>query len=210
MHKLFGFPVGLYHIKPDSFNKNSIVKPIEDNYYNSATKNSFDNLKSNIHSEFKNTDTLDFLSPGYEKELLPLYSEYVEKYLSSFSWKENFNYKLTISNYIALKNGQFMKRHYHNNADFTGVHYLKYDNTHVTTNYENDRGYVPWLRDFSPNLFNKLDSNNIDNSWAFEDYRINIKEDDFCIVPAVLPHSVPVQKTDSLRITIVIDVKIEK
>ena len=41
-----------------------------------------------------------------------------------------------------------MKRHYHNNADFSGVHYLKYDNTHITTNYENDRA-CSWLRDFS-------------------------------------------------------------
>tara|TARA_Y100000004_G_C8830378_1_gene375880 strand:- start:165 stop:797 length:633 start_codon:yes stop_codon:yes gene_type:complete len=210
MHKLFGFPVGLYHISPNSYDKNSIVNPIETNYNKSETRNNFDNLKSNIHCEFRDTDTLEFLCPDYKKELLPLYSECVEKYLSGFSWKENFSYKLTISNYIALKSGQFMKRHYHNNADFTGVHYLKYDNTHITTNYENDRGYVPWLRDFSPNLFYKLDNNNIDNSWAFEDYRINVKEDDFCIVPAVLPHSVPVQKTDSLRITIVIDVKIKK
>ena len=104
-----------------------------------------------------------------------------------------------------------MQSHYHDNSDFTAVHYLKFDKEkHKPTIFENKNTYVSYLKNLRPELLNLLDSSDLNNSWAREYWSFNIEEDDFCITPSFLHHFVPVQTSDKIRITIVLNIYLSK
>jgi hypothetical protein len=104
-----------------------------------------------------------------------------------------------------------MKSHVHVDCDFSAVHYIKFDEiAHTSTLFENNNNYSNFSKNLRPNLDNILDKTCILNSWYYKNFRLKIKENDICIVPGLLSHSISKQlKTEKTRITIVCNITLE-
>ena len=104
-----------------------------------------------------------------------------------------------------------MRSHIHNDCDFSAVHYIKFDDTvHTATLFENSNNYSNFSEYLRPNLNKILDRNCILNSWFFNHFKFKIKENDICIVPGLLSHSISKQiETEKTRITIVCNITLE-
>ena len=210
MYNVFSFPVEITSINPNNYNKKKLIKDIEYNYNLDEDRNAWDNERSKMHHSFNDYDNKNFKYIDYE-ELLPLYKSEIEKYFSSFKFKQSINYNFNIVNYTCMKSSQYMQSHYHNNSDFTAVHYLKFDkNKHKPTVFENKNTYATYIKYLRPELTELLDFTDIKNSWCMENWGFNIDEDDFCISPSFLFHHVPKQNSDDTRITIVLNINIER
>ena len=83
MNYLFGFPVGIYKIDPNNYDKEKIVSDIIDNYKVDPTRNKWDNSESNIHHELDDRNNNNFKKINYSS-LLPLYDEKIKEYLNNF------------------------------------------------------------------------------------------------------------------------------
>ena len=215
LKQIFGFPVYIENINPNSYDKKKIIKDIEFNYKKDKHRDKwaehFNNFnKSNLHHSYDDHDNLNFKSINYDK-LIPIYSKVFEKFFNNLHLSKSFKFKFNIVNYTCMTSNQFMKGHYHPEADFTAVHYIKFDKTiHKPTFFENSNTFSSYSYSLQPLLKNVLDQKSINNSWFFENYWLDINENDICITPALLFHSVPNQpKTDSTRITIVSNIMVE-
>jgi hypothetical protein len=211
--QIFGFPFYVDNINDSLFDKKKIIKDIEYNYKKDKHRNVWEDSKglvdSNLHHSYSDMENSNFKKINYSK-LLPIYTKVITNFLNNFKFKKLIKFNFNIVNYTCMTSSQYMKSHYHPESDFTAVHYIKYDNTiHKPTLFENS-DFSKFTRSLRPNLYNLLDSSDINHSWYYENYFLNIKENDICITPSFLFHSVPMQpKTDFSRITIVLNISIE-
>jgi hypothetical protein len=211
--QIFGFPVYTDNIKASLFDKKKIIKDIEYNYKKNKYRNKYEDPEglfgSNLHHSYNDLENPNFKKINYSK-LIPIYTKTIINFLNNFKFKRTINFKFTIVNYTCMTSSQYMKSHYHPESDFTAVHYIKYDNTvHKPTLFENS-DFSKFTKSLRPNLINLLDPSDINHSWYYENYFLNIKEDDICITPSFLFHSVPIQpKTDISRMTIVLNISLE-
>jgi hypothetical protein len=104
-----------------------------------------------------------------------------------------------------------MASHVHADCDFSAIHYIKFDDTiHTSTLFENTNNYANYIETLRPKLGNILDEKCLLNSWYYKNFRFQIKENDICIVPGLLSHSISKQlKTEKTRITIVCNITLE-
>ena len=109
-----------------------------------------------------------------------------------------------------MEETQYMNPHNHP-IDFFAVHYLSFDEeSHPSTVYYNGNNYSSYINDVIPSVHKKLDNSYFENSWVCDNYFIKTTEDDFIITPGILKHGVPpFKKSDKLRMTIVINIKLE-
>jgi hypothetical protein len=210
MIPLFGFPVYIANINEQLFEKNQIISDIEHNYNLNKNRNLWDN-ESNLHHSYNDENNDLYKKINYDS-LIPLYDNEIKKYVDNFKYKEKIIYKFSVVNYTCTTKSQYMKSHYHNDSDFTAVHYLKYNqNYHKPTFFENTNSYINFLPYLRPNLKNLLDTTDLKNSWISKNYHFDVKENDMIISPSFLFHNVPAQsETDETRITIVLNITIDK
>jgi hypothetical protein len=125
--------------------------------------------------------------------------------------KKEIKIDFTIVNYTCLTSSQNMKSHIHPECDFSAVHYLKFDEKeHTSTLFENSNNYSSYIEYLRPSLDKILDKTCILNSWYYKNFRFNIKENDICIVPSILSHSILKQaETEKTRITIVCNISLK-
>jgi len=207
---LFSFPASVTKINSNNFNKKQIIKDIEYNYRLDTSRNNWNTTNTNLHHSNNDLNNKKFKDINYEL-LLPLYKNNIEYYLNNLRFSQKIKYNFKVVNYTCMKSNQNMQSHYHDNSDFTAVHYLKFDKEkHKPTIFENKNTYVSYLKNLRPELLNLLDSSDLNNSWAREYWSFNIEEDDFCITPSFLHHFVPVQTSDKIRITIVLNIYLSK
>jgi len=207
---LFSFPTIISKINPKDYNKKNIIKDIEHNYKLDSKRNNWETINTNIHHSNNDFNNKKFKSINYET-LLPVYKINIENYLNNLKFSQKIKFDFNIVNYTCMKSNQHMQSHYHNDADFTAVHYLKYDKKeHKPTVFENKNTYANYLKHLRPELKSLLDSNDVNNSWAMDYWSFNIEEDYFCITPSFLHHYVPMQISDKTRITIVLNINISK
>ena len=209
MNYLFGFPVGIYKINPNNYDKEKIVSDIIDNYKIDANRNNWDK-SSNIHHELEDGNNDNFRKINYSS-LLPLYDEKVKEYLNNFGVTKDYHYKFEIVNYTCSSSGQYMKRHIHSDCVFSAVHYIKFNKEeHRGTTFHNRHPHVDFIPSFKQKFYEIKDTNDVANSWTTRNWTFDVEEDDICFSPAKLMHSVSQPKGDDLRITIVMNIHIEE
>lgn len=211
LKQIFGFPVYIKNIDPNLYDRKKIIKDIEFNYKKDKHRNKWAEHfeKSDLHHVYNDHDNLNFKKINYDK-LIPIYTKVFENFFNSLNLNKFFKFKFNIVNYTCMTSSQFMKDHYHHDTDFTAVHYIKFNKKiHKPTLFENSNTFSSYSYSLLPNLKNILNEKNIDNSWFFKNYWMDINENDICITPGLLFHSVPSQpETNNTRITIVSNIKI--
>ena len=105
---LFGLPYYKVKIIANSYDKENIVKTIENNYQRSSYRNKWDKHSLNSsnfhHSNHDENNTL-FARVDYSS-LIPVYKDIIESFIAA-------PYKHDIVNYTVCNEGQYMKYHDH-------------------------------------------------------------------------------------------------
>jgi hypothetical protein len=213
MQQIFGFPVFIKNIDKKLYNKEEIIKNIEFNYNKNKKRNIWDkgNInESDLHHSYGDWDNEEFNKINFDK-LIPIYANIFSEFFKNLKFKKEVKFKFEIVNYTCLTSSQYMRSHFHPECDFSAVHYIKFDKTaHTSTLFENNNNFSDFSEIIKPSLNNILDNNHILNSWYFKYFRLNIEEDDICITPSLLSHSISKQlNTDKTRITIVCNITLE-
>lgn len=211
---LFSLPVYIYSVDEKLYDKKNIINTIENNYKKDKNRNSWegpnDLIKSNLHHNFNDYTNKYFEQPNFET-IIPVYNNIISNLSNDLCLKQKcVNFNFNIVNYTCMTGNQFMKSHHHTDCDFTAVHYIKYNpNAHKPTLYENTHSFSQFTRYLRPNLKSILDDTDYLNSWYNDTYFLNVKENDICISPSFLFHSVPFQpQTLETRITIVLNIRL--
>ena len=206
---LFGFPVMTTKINSKSYNKKSIISTIEKNFKLNKKRNQWDKV-SLLHHSY-NDDT----NPKYHKvdysTLIPVYQKVITKLLHDMNIHIACEFKFTIANYTCLSKSNYMDSHIHPFTDFTAVHYIQFDKKkHTPTTFENLLPHIDYMHQLSPEL-PKILSNHPLNSWIYRNWKLDIKEDDFCFSPAFLRHKIePQTSKNKNRITIVLNIFLKR
>jgi len=214
MHQIFGFPCFIKNIDENLYNKEEIIKDIEYNYNKNKKRNAWDKGKiteSNLHHIYNDWNNTDFKKINFDK-LIPIYEDVFIEFFKNLKFrKEEVKFKFDIVNYTCLTSSQNMASHFHIDCDFSAIHYIKFDETeHTSTLFENSNTYSNYIENLRPSLNKILDKTCLLNSWYYKNFRFKIKENDICIIPGLLSHSILKQaETEKTRITIVCNISLE-
>ena len=211
---VLGIPIYKGTIDSDSFDKQKIIKDIKHNYKIDPYRNNWDgHYKNNstLHHSNVDDENIKFKTIDYSS-LKQIYHNVIKNFLSNLDFKKDitFNYNYSIVNYTCAKEMQYMRTHDHiNDCDFILLHYLQFDKeTHKPTIYKNTHIFGNYIDDMKPK-FKKMLNNTIENSWFDKEFFIDVKENDFVILPSCIPHYVPSSiKTDKHRIVIATNIKV--
>jgi hypothetical protein len=208
-YNLFGFPIIHSNIKPSLFDKNEIIKDIENNYKISNKRNNH-NIHGDLHHSVMDENNSIFKQINYEK-IIPVYTKLLTKIFKSFNFKKNIKFNFKIVNYTCLSNSQYLGSHDHIQNDFTAVHYIQFDEkNHTATRLINPNSRSSHYNVLRPNLAKLLSNTDFENSWFFKVWTLNVKENDFVFMPGTLEHEILPQKSiEKNRITIVLNINIE-
>jgi len=210
MIDMFGFPVFKKSLSEEKFNKEDLIKTIENNYETSKNRNEWDKKFSDIHHSLEDDNNKLFNEPDYSS-ILPVYENSIREFLLQLKLKNSVNFNWEIVNYTCMTEGQYMKDHMHLDCDFTGIHYLQYDdNKNNSTWFKNTSSHSEFVNVLRPKFVENFDEYDTRNSWMFSNFKLNIKEDDLIIFPALLTHSISKVKTNKKRITIIFNFDIVK
>jgi len=209
---LFGYPCAIVNLKGDTYNKKEIVDTIEKNYNIDNNRNEWgkDTIEKNhLHHLYNDWDNKKFFKVNFNL-LTEKYKIIITDFLSKLHFKNSVKFKFNVINYTCMKKNQFMTEHIHPFVDFTLIHYIKFnENIHEPTVFKNTHSHTNFSEFLNTKLMENLDLNFIENSYVCKIFKFNIKEDDICIVPGLIPHYVPISEDNSeTRITIVTNVNI--
>jgi hypothetical protein len=203
---LFGFPVMGTKIDQKSYDKKSIISTIEKNFKLNKKRNRWDK-QSVLHHAYK-----DFDNPKYHKvnfdTLLPVYEKVLGEMFKKMDLRSTYRFYFNIINYTCLSKSNYMASHVHPGVDFTAVHYIQFDKKyHTPTTYENHLPCIDYVDNITPKLTKILSNKHSTNSWACQDWSLDIEEDDFCFSPAYLKHRInPQVSKNKNRITSVLNI----
>jgi len=209
---LFGHPFSVVNLKGEDYNKKEIIDTIEKNYSINNKRDNWDKNsieKNYLHHSYGDWNNDKFLKINFTK-LTEKYKIIIENFLNELHFKNNIKFKFEIVNYTCIKNNQFMKEHIHPFTDFTMIHYVKFNkNIHESTVFKNTHSHSSFTEVLNTKLMENLDFSFVENSYMCKVFKLNIEEDDICIVPGLIPHYVPVNENASeSRITIVTNINI--
>ena len=101
-NNLFSIPVYKTNISSDSFDKEIIVKTIENNYLKASLRNNFDS-NSDIHLQYEDENNKIFDKINYKK-INTQYEKIFNNFFSTqFHYKKTFKYEFFNCNYTAGK-----------------------------------------------------------------------------------------------------------
>jgi uncharacterized protein (TIGR02466 family) len=199
MNKTDLFPTTIFHSKAKCHNE---VKNYIDKYiYPVYKKNGYNSNQCAVFSDyFEGAPQLD------QKVFNDFYRENIEELLNEVGFDNSFPW--TVASYFWYNitgKGGWQEQHDHISGplpcQFSAVHYLKFDETHVATEFENPvaallRSMAPTdQKDMLPVMFKSLQ--------ATPNF---IKEGDIIFFPAYLKHAVKVQESENERISIVFNI----
>jgi len=208
---IFGYPFGKYKINPKSYNKEGLMKNLHTNYTIDPKRNKWTNpfiRQSDLHMMYDDEDNKDFIKIDF-KELLPLYDKAIRQYIDTFKLVKRVNYKYDIVNYTIGMENQIMQLHDHlPHCSFSSVHYLHYDPAkHPKTVFHNPHPLMHVLKYLKPDLTDCVDGQDSNNSFMFENWTMEVTEDDFIIFPSEVKHEIPrLSNTPTPRMTIVVNI----
>lgn len=210
---MFNIPHWKYNVDPKSYDRDIILKEIEHNYNIDNHRNEWDGnnpLQSDLHHSNKDPDNPKFKKINY-KSIIPVYHKLFDNFCKTLKLKSSFTYTFQITNYTAMKSGQYMRPHNHvGDSDFTCIHYIKYNkDKHQSTLFHNANHWADDYQYLRPIFYSKLDPLNEEHSYLNKYWKLPTEENDFIITPSALVHEVPPFKSDELRVTLVINLQIK-
>jgi hypothetical protein len=210
MNQLFGIPYYHGEISTNDYDKQYFVETITENYTRNPERNRWDHglhHHSNIHQSFRDVGNESFIKLDYSK-IMPVYGEHIKKFMTQLGIVDKVSASFVIANYTCMKSGQFLREHRHGDADFSGVHYIKFNSQDHSPTYYNNLGMHPFfLSVVNDVLVSSLEGTGND-SWAKDYMTVPTKEDDIIIFPGFLQHYVPPFESDELRMVVAFNVKV--
>ena len=212
MKYIFGFPYYIYKIDPKSYDKDKIDADILNNYYINPVRNKWDD-KSYMDAKLLHRKS-DRGNPhcresNYTK-LMRQYKMLFTSFLNDLDMPDA-QADFTITNYTAMKRGQYMRKHNHiGDCDFTCVHYFRYNpDAHPSPPFYNPNNGANSIRYLRPNHYNKLNITKPEHSFRLPYFQLPAVEDEVHIMPSEVEHEVPPFVSDELRVTIVVNLSIK-
>jgi len=207
---LFGFPVHKIRIDPDSYDKDKIVSDIKENYEIDNSRNEWGT--SNLHHTYGDWDNEKFININYNKLKEVYHKTFEDFFHNDLKSSKSFNYQWNIVNYTAIKTGQHMQSHIHDEYDFSCTHYINFNpEKHSSIRFVNFSPMGLFAKCITKSTFDVVDNTDISNSYLQAGWKFPLEEDDMVIFPGSLHHEVPIQEeTDELRICIVTNIKLFK
>ena len=149
MKYLFGFPYYIYTIDPKSYDKEQISTDILRNYHVNPNRNNWDNksyMDSKLHHSNSDRGNPHFKEINYTK-LIRQYQMLFGSFLKELDLP-NAEADFTITNYTAMRTGQYMRKHNHiGDCDFTCVHYFSFNpKEHPSTTFYNPNNGATSIR----------------------------------------------------------------
>ena len=216
MKYVFGYPYWIYKIDPKSYDKQKIDADILNNYYINPTRNNWDNksyMDSKLHHSNSDRGNPHFKEIDYTK-LMRQYQMVFSQFIKELNIGEP-EAQIDITNYTAMKTGQYMRKHNHigdkdTGCDFTCVHYFRYNpKEHPSTTFYNPSGTSNVIRYMRPSHYNRLNIKNPEHSYRLPFFQLEAQEDEIHIMPSEVEHEVPPFESDELRVTIVVNLSIK-
>lgn len=199
---LFAIPIITVDIDPNSFDKAKLLSKVKSNYKISPIRNNWDN-SSKLHHYYHDWNNTDYSKIDLSS-IYPVYNNVFDQFLKELKRSplvNELNYKYHIVNITVYKNkGYFMNSHHHmtENTIFSCVHYISLGNNSAKLTFHNPSPVCRYLSTPFTNLLkNKLDEKNTINSFLYERFNFDIKEDQMVIFPSFLEHSVNQDITDT-------------
>ena len=206
-YPLFSYFVFKGTIDPTKYNKQPIIDVVERNYQINPNRNEWD-TESSMHHCYK-----DWENPNFEKipetaGLSRLYKEFFQNAFKEFIFKTNGGFQFYIANVTGTKEGQFMRKHHHNPAFYSAIHYVQLAQEHSRTVFCNPASDEEKLADYTMELVSaNLHHQALINSSFFKTWTFDIQEDDILLFPSFLEHYIPeTPPTDKLRVSIALNV----
>ena len=183
---LFGLPIYKTKIDPNSYDKKKLLSTMKKNY-NLGPRNNFDQYNSNVHMSYADEKNSKFKSVNYTK-LKEVYNNVFDNFMKNFM-------------------------NYHNHLpkdDFACVHYLQLGKDHIGTKFKNTHSFGNYFKFIRSKLCNSMNNMEKINSYVYEDFTLDVEEDDMIIFPSVVEHGIKkVDKlSDKLRVTIATNLRL--
>ena len=209
---LFGLPFYIDKIDPESYEKKKILSQIEENFKISKVRNNWNSnsfIKTDIHQVLNDEENKKF-NKIYYYGLVEKYKEIINNFFKKINLKNNFKYKFNIVNYTCINHNSFMAPHIHVDCSFSMVHYISFDKKqHIPTIFLTPY-YFSNLLPNKEKLRSVFDNSSETNSWLSKEWVFNTNEDDVVIFPSVLEHCVRNMDSEKFRITISVNIEIER
>jgi hypothetical protein len=209
LKSLFNFPYYKTKISPENYDKEQLVSSMLFNYSIQPSRNEW-NPHCDMHHSYNDAKNSKFEPIDYSS-VIPLYTSEIQKFIDEFKYVQEINWSFAVQNYTVTSKEQNMLSHHHIPSVFAAVHYLKFDkNEHTSTVFHNPSQYGQILElhySEQKEVFDHCDENIL---WLWNDVLIDVEEDDFIIFPAILNHSIGPSNSDKKRITISLNIEIEK
>jgi uncharacterized protein (TIGR02466 family) len=174
----------------------------------------YDNDDKTVYngSEYLNgEESKKFYDDFDNTSLMRSYINVVSDFLQDFALINNSNNSVSSFNldmwYNAYARDQYQEWHSHSGglADFSAIHYLKFDKSlHSATGFRNP---ISKSRIFS-SLKNAERIKSIKNGLYTEVYYPNVKEGDLIIFPSWLEHICPPNRSNKLRVTVAFNIEL--
>ena len=218
---LFGVPVIQTSIDPSLYDKTKIIKTIHQNYKLDPNRNEWTGGDgSHMHHSYNDWDNPKFKQPNFDK-LISVYRDVFKEAINSYKLLGEVSISAAIKNYTCMKKTQSMQQHNHltpvnktnmnDQADFTSIDYIKFNpKKHLPTSYKNSQAWAKYYTYCCPKHSKFIDGTWPENSFMYDDYRLDTQEDDIIFVPSILEHYIPIQTSNETRITIVSNITIQK
>jgi hypothetical protein len=206
-YPLFPYYVFKGTIDPTKYNKQAIIDTLESNYKKDPNRNNWDK-ESNMHHSYKDWENPEFKRIPETPGLPELYQDFFENSFKQFSFSMSSNFKFFIANITGTKEGQFMKKHHHNPAFYSAIHYVQLAPEHSRTVFVNPASNEQNLTDYTMDLVRpKLHRQDLVNSSFFQTWCLDVEENDILCFPSFLEHFIPDNPpTDTIRITLALNV----
>lgn len=204
MHHIFSPFIYNRNLEATPFMKSKVMGSILENYRNEPNLSNDWKVHTSYGTEDKLINKIDwsFMKRYYSVVIydfcLEFFGEITEFQIDDNPW------------YTVYGEGQNGPVHDHIDADFSLVHYLKFDpNIHVGTTFVNpNRTAMKYHNLYRNNLYKKLNRFNSKQSMYFEDYTPSVNEGDVLIFPASLEHKIENSNTEELRVVVALNFKI--
>jgi len=141
--------------------------------------------------------------------IISYFKEEYEKFAKEINLKYH-NYNIHRIWYNLYLKGYNQELHDHIKGDilYSAVYFLKLHREHPSITFYNYTNYDAYYAS-KENIRNLYIEDNINHSITRNHFTLDVKENDFIIFPAYLPHGVFIQKTDEPRITISMNFTLE-
>ena len=208
---LFGLPIYKTKIDPDSYDKKKLLSIMKKNY-NLGPRNNFDQINSNVHMSYADEKNSKFKSVNYTK-LKEVYNNVFDNFMKNlkFNYDGTINWTYNILNYTVSNKDDYMNYHNHlPKDDFACVHYIQLGKGHIGTKFKNTHSFGNYFKFIRSKLCNSMNNMEKINSYVYEDFTLDVEEDDMIIFPSVVEHGIKkVDKlSDKLRVTIATNLRL--